>query len=266
MPAQPLPVVFIPGLWMHADSWSSWCELFRAEGYQPLAQSWPGVAASVAQTRAHPEGMNRQGIGEIADHYARLIGTLGTKPVLIGHSFGGLLVQNLLGRGLGAAGVALDAAPIKGVLALPFSTLRSSFPVLGNPANYGRTVMLTAAQFRYGFGNAIGATESDELYSRWAIPGPGRPLFQAAFANFLPGSAAAVNRANASRGPLLLLAGEKDHIVPPVVTRATHRLYRHSAAVTDFREMPGRGHSLAIDHGWLEVATTVLAWLQSHGL
>jgi pimeloyl-ACP methyl ester carboxylesterase len=265
MPAPRFPVVFIPGLWMHADSWTPWCDLFREEGYQPVAQSWPGVPATVAEARAHPETMNGQGIREIAEHYAKLIGTLGAKPILIGHSFGGLLVQNLLGRGLGAAGVALDAAPIKGVLPLPVSTLRSSLPVLGNPANYGRTVMLTAQQFRYGFGNAIDASESAELYARWAIPGPGRPLFQAAFANFLPGSAAAVDTANGTRGPLLLVAGERDHIVPPIVTRATHRLYRHSPASTDFSLMPGRGHSLTIDHGWHEVASTALDWLRSHG-
>ena len=262
MPVAPLPVVFIPGLWMHGTSWTRWVERFAGAGYRPVARSWPGVSATVEETRANPASGAGYGIAEIADHYARTIAGLERAPILVGHSFGGLIVQNLLGRGIAAAGVAIDAAPIKGVLALPFSTLRSAFPVLRNPANRRRAVALTAAQFRYGFGNAVSAAESAALYARWAIPGPGRPLFQAAFANFTPHSAAAVSTANGARGPLLLIAGEHDHIVPPAVTRGTLRQYRRSPAVTELRMMSGRGHSLTIDSGWVEVADLVLAWLK----
>ena len=266
MPTARTPVLFIPGLWMHADSWKSWVDLFRSAGYEPTARSWPGVATTVAETRAHPETMAGRGITEIADYYAQIIGTLPAKPIVIGHSFGGLLAQNVLGRGLAAAAIAIDAAPIKGVLPLPVSTLRSSFPVLKNPANRKRTVALTAAQFRYGFGNAVSEQESAELYQRWAIPGPGRPLFQAAFANFLPHSPAKVDTKNATRGPLLLIAGEMDHIVPPVVTRATLKQYRRSPAVTELKQIAGRGHSLCIDSGWREVADTALGWLKQRSL
>jgi pimeloyl-ACP methyl ester carboxylesterase len=260
------PVVFIPGLWMHADSWENWVDLFRDNGYEPIARSWPGVPDTIAEARAHPETMAGQGVMEIADHYARIIGALDARPIAIGHSFGGLIAQNLLGRGVAAGAIAIDAAPIKGVLPLPLSTLRFSFPALGNPANRNRTVALTAAQFRYGFGNAVSAKESAELYERWAIPGPGRPLFQAAFANFLPNSAAQVNTCNATRGPLLLIAGEQDHIVPPIVTRATLKQYRHSPAVTQLQEIRGRGHSLAIDSGWRDVADAAMAWLTQQSL
>ena len=266
MPTARTPILFIPGLWMHAESWNSWVELFREAGYEPIARSWPGATATVAETRAHPEGMAGQGITEIADHYARIIGSLAAKPIVVGHSFGGLVTQNLLGRGLAAGAIAIDAAPIKGVLPLPLSTLRSAFPVLKNPANSKRAVALSAAQFRYGFANAVSAAEAAELYQRWAIPGPGRPLFQAAFANFVPNSPAKVDTGNATRGPLLLIAGEKDHIVPPVVTRATLKQYRHSAAVTELKEIRGRGHSLTIDSGWREVANTALAWLKQRSL
>jgi pimeloyl-ACP methyl ester carboxylesterase len=265
-PTTRTPVVFIPGLWMHAESWAPWAERFRAAEYEPIAESWPGCPATIAEARAHPEGMIGQGIAEIANHYAGIIASLEARPILIGHSFGGLIVQNLMGRGLGAAGVAIDAAPIKGVLALPVSTLRSSFPVLGNPANWRRTVALTADEFRYAFGNAVSADEAVELHRRWAIPGPGRPLFQAAFANFLPRSAAGVDTGNATRGPLLLIAGQNDHVVPPVVTRATLKQYRHSPAVTDLVQLPGRGHSLTIDGGWREVAEAALVWLRRHSL
>jgi pimeloyl-ACP methyl ester carboxylesterase len=266
MPDARSPVVFIPGLWMHPESWTSWVELFREAGYEPTAPLWPDMPATLAETRAHPDGMAGQGIQEITDHYARILGALEARPILVGHSFGGLFAQKLLGLGLASAAVAIDAAAIKGVLPVPFSTLRSTFPVLKNPANIKRVVALTPAQFRYAFANAVPAAEAEELYRRWAIPGPGRPLFQAAVANLLPNSPAKVDTRNATRGPLLLIAGEKDHIVPPAVTRATLKQYRRSPAVTELQEIRGRGHSLTIDSGWREVADTALAWLRARSL
>ena len=178
----------------------------------------------------------------------------------MGHSFGGLIAQRLLAEGHAAAAVAIDAAPIRGVLLLPPSALKVAFVALRNPANRGRAVSLTREQFRHGFGNAIPAEESNELYDRWTIPGPGRPLFQAAGANLFPRSQARVDT-RAERGPLLLMAGGRDHTVPASVTRATYKLYRKSAATTDLEEFPNRGHSLTIDSGWREVADTALAWL-----
>jgi pimeloyl-ACP methyl ester carboxylesterase len=257
------PVVFVPGLWMHAESWRDWAALFRERGYAPVLKSWPGVAPTIAEARAHPETMADRGIAEIVERYVDVIHALGSMPVVVGHSFGGLIAQQLLGRGLASAAVAIDSAPIKGVLALPFSTLRSSFPVLKNPANAHRVIPLSAEEFRYGFANAVSTDEADVLYERWAIPGPGRPLFQAALANFTRHSEAAVDTANPTRGPLLLIAGERDHIVPPVVTRATLRLYRDSPAITDFQQFRGRGHSLVVDHGWREVADATLDWLSN---
>jgi pimeloyl-ACP methyl ester carboxylesterase len=266
MPSTPTPVVFIHGLWLHATSWGAWTDLFREAGYAPVAPGWPGIPDTVAEARAHPEQIPPSGITQVADHYAEIIAGLDAPPILIGHSFGGLLVENLLGRGLGIGGVAIDAAPIKGVLALPFSALRVASIALRNPANRGRAVALTPAQFRYGFGNALSEQESAELYEKWAIPTPGRPLFEAAFANFSPNSPAKVNTANTTRGPLLLIAGEKDHTVPPAITRATFKLYQKSSAVTEFKQFPGRGHTLALDNGWREVADASLDWLKSRSL
>ena len=262
----PTPVVFVHGLWLHPDSWSPWLDLFRGAGYEPLAPGWPGDADTVEETRAHPESNAGHGIDDVVQHYAALIGKLDTKPVVIGHSFGGLIAQKLLGQNRAAAGVAIDAAPIKGVLTLPVSSLRVASVALRNPANRNRAIMLTAEQFRYGFGNAIPAAESDELHERWAIPGPGKPLFQAASANFAPRSQAKVNTGNAERGPLLLVAGGKDHTVPASVTRATLKRYRKSAAVTHLEEFADRGHSLTIDSGWREVADRILAWLAKQPL
>jgi pimeloyl-ACP methyl ester carboxylesterase len=264
MTGAPTPVMFVHGLWLHATSWADWVELFRDDGYAPIAPPWPGERATVAETRAEPADMARYGIAAIADHFARVIDTLDAKPIVIGHSFGGLIAQNLLGRNLAAAAVAIDAAPVKGVLPLPISALRVASAVLKNPANRKRTVALTAEQFRYGFTNMLSEQESGQLFQKWTVPSPGRPLFEAAFANFSPKSPAKVDTANTARGPLLLIAGEEDHTVPPVITRATLKLYRTSSAVTELVELKGRGHSLTIDSGWREVAETTRSWLKEH--
>lgn len=175
-------------------------------------------------------------------------------------------MQRLLGEGRARAAVALDAAPIKGVLRLPPSALRVASVALRNPSNMKRAVALTREQFRYGFGNAIPHAESDELYERWTIPSPAKPLFEAAFANFSPNSPAKVDTKNPSRGPLLLTAGGKDHTVPVAITRSTLKQYRDSPAVTDYEEFPDRGHTLALDSGWRNVADSVLSWLKTHAL
>jgi pimeloyl-ACP methyl ester carboxylesterase len=260
------PVLFIHGLWLHASSWDPWVQLFRDAGYEPAAPGWPGDAATVQQTRANPDALAGHGIDDVVGHYAGIIDGLAAKPILIGHSFGGMIAQKLLGLDRAAAAVAVDAAQIKGVLPLPLSALRSTLPVFKNPANRHNAVSLTANQFRFAFGNAVSPEESDELFDRWAIPAPGKPLFEAAAANFDPHSPAAVNTHNDLRGPLLLIMGGKDHTVPEAVTRATLKQYRHSDAVTDILEFPDRAHSLTIDHGWRDVADASLAWLRKQGL
>ena len=262
----PLPVVFIHGLWLHASSWQPWIELFRAAGYEPVAPTWPGEAGTVAEARADPDAVAGHGIQEVTDHFARIVDAFDRPPVLVGHSFGGMIAEKLLGLDYGAAAIGIDAAQIKGVLPLPLSALHSTLPVFKNPANKHKAVSLTAEQFRYSFGNAVSPEESDELYERWAIPAPGKPLFEAAAANFSLHSPAKVNTANEGRGPLLLIMGGRDHTVPEAITKATVKQYRHSSAVTDLEEFADRGHSLTIDSGWREVADVCLAWLAKQGL
>jgi len=258
-------VVFVHGLWLHAESWNNWIEFFRSKGYEASAASWPGDGATTEATRKNPEGLAGKGVTEIADHIAMLIKGLPKKPILIGHSFGGLLVQNLLGRDLGSAAIAIDPAPIKGVPELPTSALKSAFPVLGNPFNLNKTIMLTEAQFRFGFTNAVSEQEAHELYTKYAMPAPARPLFQAATATFNPNSATKVNVENATRGPLLLIAGAEDNTAPTVLVKSTLRVYSKSKAVTEMKEFAGRGHSLTIDSGWRELAEYSLSWLQGKG-
>jgi pimeloyl-ACP methyl ester carboxylesterase len=261
MTAERTPVVFIHGLWLHATSWNPWLELFRDAGYEPIAPSWPGEPPTVEEAREQPDLVANMSIDDATAHFAEIIGSLETKPVIIGHSFGGLFAEKLLGQDLGVAGVAIDPAQIKGVLPLPVAQLRAALPALGNPTNLHKAVSLTAKQFRFGFGNELSEEESDALFDKWSIPGPARVVFQAAAANFVLHSEAKVNTGNDKRGPLLLISGKKDHTVPDVTTRSTFKQYRNSSAVTELEQFEGRGHSLTIDSGWREVADATIEWL-----
>ncbi|MFC1405628.1 MULTISPECIES: alpha/beta hydrolase [Streptacidiphilus] len=262
----PIPVLFIHGLWLHSSSWQPWIDLFQQEGYAPSAPGWPGDPDTVEEARQNPESIADHGIDDVVEHYAAIVRGMESLPILVGHSFGGMIAQKLLGQDLALAAVAVDAAQIKGVLPLPLSALRSTLPVFKNPANKHRAVSLTAEQFRFAFGNAISQEESDALFEQWTIPAPGKPLFEAAAANFNPHSPAKVETENSGRGPLLLMSGGKDHTVPETVTRATLKQYRRSEAVTEFMTFPDRGHSLTVDGGWREVADQALAWLRRQDL
>jgi pimeloyl-ACP methyl ester carboxylesterase len=260
------PVVFIHGLWLHASSWQPWVDIFAEEGFDPIAPGWPGVPNTVETAREHESEIGGVGIDDVVERYQRVIEGLTSRPILVGHSFGGMIAEKLLGMNLARAAIAIDAAQIKGVLPLPLSALRSTLPVFKNPANKNKAVSLTAEQFRYSFGNALSADESNELYEKWAIPAPGKPLFEAAAANFSLHSPARVATDNDERGPLLLIMGGQDHTVPEAITKSTLRQYKHSSALTELMEFDDRGHSLTIDHGWRQVADDCLAWLDKQGL
>ncbi|MCP9619461.1 alpha/beta hydrolase [Nocardia otitidiscaviarum] len=258
-----VPAVFVHGLWLLPSSWDRWAEVFRAAGYAPVLPGWPDDPETVAEANAHPETFAGKTVGHVADHLAALIGELRRTPVVIGHSFGGLLAQILAGRGLSAATVAIDPAPFQGVLPLPISSLRAAAPVLTNPANRHRAVPLTFDQFRYSFANAVDEMEAKQLYETFAVPAPGAPLFQAAAANLNPWTEAKVDSTGPERGPLLLISGEKDNTVPWAITHAAYkRQVRNAHAVTEIVEIPGRGHSLTIDAGWREVCDTALRFVQ----
>ena len=266
MTAPRTPVVFIHGMWLHATSWGSWLDFFRDAGYDPIAPGWPNEPGSVEEARQQPDAVANRSIDDVTEHFAEIIAGLPASPVIIGHSFGGLFAEKLLGQGAGVAAVAIDPAQIKGVLPLPLAQLRAGLPALGNPANLHKAVSLTQKEFRYGFGNAISEEESNALFEKWTIPSPARPLFQAAAANFVLHSQAKVDTKNETRGPLLLISGLEDHTVPDVVTRSTLKQYRDSTAVTELKQFEGRGHSLTIDNGWNDVADAVLAWLKANGI
>jgi non-heme chloroperoxidase len=256
------PVVFVHGLWLLPSSWDRWATLFEEAGYAALTPGWPDDPETVDEANAHPEAFAHKTVGQVADHFDEIIRMLDRKPVVVGHSFGGLLAQILAGRGLSAATVAIDPAPFRGVLPLPISALKSAFPVLGNPANRSRAVPLTYEQFRFGFANAVSEDEARELYETYAVPAAGAPLFQAATANLNPWTEAKVNSRNPERGPLLIISGEKDNTVPWAIANASFKKQKRNPGVTEITELAGRGHALTIDSGWREVAQTALAFAQ----
>jgi non-heme chloroperoxidase len=255
-------VVFVHGLWLLPSSWGRWQALFEAAGYSTLAPGWPDDPETVAEAKEHPEVFAGKSIKEVADHFERVIRRLDTKPAIIGHSLGGLLAQIVAGRGLSSATVAIDPAPFRGVLPLPISALRAASPVLANPLNRGRAVPLTYEQFRYAFANAVSQDEAKELFETYAVPTPGEPLFQAAFANLNPWTEAKVDTKNPGRGPLLILDGELDHTVPWAIANASYKQQKRNEGVTEIVKIAGRGHALTIDHGWQEVAETSLGFIQ----
>jgi pimeloyl-ACP methyl ester carboxylesterase len=256
------PIVFVHGLWLLPSSWDRWATMFEEAGYTALTPGWPDDPETVAEANAHPEVFAHKTVGQVADHFDGVIGKLDRKPAVIGHSFGGLLAQILAGRGLAAASVAIDPAPFRGVLPLPLSALKSSRPVLGNPANRNRSVPLTYEQFRFAFANAVSEGEAKELYETFAVPASGAPLFQAASANLNPWTEAKVDSRNPDRGPLLIISGENDHTVPWAIANASYKKQKRNEGVTEIVEMPNRGHALTVDSGWREVADTALAFVR----
>jgi pimeloyl-ACP methyl ester carboxylesterase len=256
------PVVFVHGLWLLASSWDRWAEVFDEAGYAPVTADWPDDPDTVAEAAEHPEALAGKSVGDVADHVAAVIGALDRPPAVIGHSFGGLMTQIVAGRGLSAAAVAIDPAPFRGVLPLPLSALKSGSPVLGNPLNRNRAVPLTYDQFRYAFANEVSDEEARELHETFAVPAAGKPLFQAAAANLNPWTEAKVDVDNPERGPLLVISGEKDHTVPHAIAHASYARYGDNPGITEFVEIPGRGHSLTIDSGWREVCDTALGFVQ----
>jgi pimeloyl-ACP methyl ester carboxylesterase len=257
-------IVLVHGAWVTPRSWDPFRGFYEQRGYRVLTPPWPRLEGEVEEIRRDPSAMAGLGVTEIVDGYEQIIRLLDEPPIIIGHSFGGLFVQMLLDRGLGAAGVAIDAAQPKGVLRLPFSQIRALGPVLLNPANVNRAVPLNFDQFRYAFANTMTEREAREAFQLNAIPAPGRIVFQTGLANLNPRAATKVDYRNDRRAPLLLIAGGDDHIVPASVNRANFRKYRHSTATTDFAEFPGRSHLTIAQDGWEGVAEYALAWAQKH--
>jgi pimeloyl-ACP methyl ester carboxylesterase len=258
-------IVLIHGLWMTPLSWEHWVERYSSQGYQVLAPAYPGLEVEVEALRADPAPIAALTVPGTVDHYEGIIRGLDTPPILMGHSFGGALVQLLLARGLGAAGVAIDSVPTEGVLTLPLSQIKATFPVLNNPANRHRAVGFTPEQFHYAFTNTLSEEASATVYERYHISAPGSWVWGGVLANFTPGHQETwVDYDNGERAPLLFIAGGEDHIMPASVNRSNADKYRHAKAVTDYQEFPDRTHYTVGQDGWEEVADYALTWASEH--
>ena len=257
------PIVLIHGLWLTPRSWEGWKERFEQRGHEVLVPAWPRMEGEVEALRRDPSVMNGLGVTEVVDHYERIIRGLDTPPVIMGHSFGGLITQLLLDRGLGAAGVGLSPAPVKGVLGVPPDLLRTVSLALRNPANRKRTVGMTPKQFRRGFTNTMNDADAEAAYERYYVPAPGRVIFQAAFANVNPHAVTKVDFHKDDRPPLLVLGNDQDQTIPASVSREAAKRQGKSKAVVDYKEYHGRPHFPAAP-GWEAVADYALDWATSH--
>lgn len=259
-------IVLIHGLWLTPLSFEYWAHHYTERGYGVYAPSWPGMERDIRALRRQPDGYANVGVKQIVDRYEKLVLELESPPILIGHCIGGLVVQALLDRGLGACGVAIASAPIKGVWTLPYSTMRVVTPQLIDPRNNHRSVPLTPAQFHYAFMNTASREESFHAFQRYAVPGPDHVLFQTELANFNPFAETAVNVLRNNRAPLLMIAGAQDHLIPPAIVKSNVRRYRRSSAITDYKEFPDRTHFIIAQGGWQEVADYSLDWARDQEL
>jgi pimeloyl-ACP methyl ester carboxylesterase len=259
-------IVFIHGAWVTPLCWERFIPFFEAKGYRCIAPAWPGKDRPIEAIRAHPSPLAGLGVGEIVDHYDKLIRAMDEPPILIGHSFGGLFTQILLDRGLGAAGVAIDSAPPKGVWAFEPTALRALMTTLLHWRVWRKVVTWKYSNFRYAFVHTLPEAEARAAYDRQVVPETGRIFWQSAIAMLDRASPITVNFSNGTRAPLLLLAGAKDRIVPPVINRRNYKAYAKSPARTDFQEFPDRVHWIIAQDGADEVAGYVADWLAGLGL
>ena len=256
-----IPVMLIHGSWLAANSWDSFAEYFESRGFDVSAPEWPRKHGDVEELRESADELKGLGLTEIVEHYEEQIRALPAPPVLIGHSFGGLIVELLLDRGHGRAGVALSPAPPKGILVLPFSSLKVAAPALAHPSTYNGIVELSLEEFTYGFVNTYSPEDAAAAYERYAVPETGHIYYEAGFANFHLNPPSEVHFKNSERAPLLIVGAEKDHTVPASLSHKQFKKYEHGPAQTDYIEFEGRPHLFMVGEGWEEVAAAIDGWL-----
>jgi pimeloyl-ACP methyl ester carboxylesterase len=254
-------IVLVHGLWMTPRSWEHWRSYYEQKGFRVLTPAYPGFEIEVEQLRENPDIIANLTVPETVDHLADIIDALDTPPIIMGHSFGGVISQLLLARGLGAAGVVIDSAPTEGVRVNPLSQVKSLFPALKNPANRHRAVGFTQEEFHYAFTNTLSREDSDAAWQRYAIAAPGNWVWAyGLIANFKPGHQETWLDYTADRAPLLFIGGEKDHIMPPAVNKSNAKHYEKSPAITEYHEFAGRDHWTCAAPGWEAVADYALDW------
>lgn len=260
----PDTIVLVHGFWVTPRTWEHWITRYQDQGYRVLAPAYPGFEVEVEALNRDPSPIEKVTVPQIIEHLETIIRELDAPPILIGHSAGGAFVQILLDHGYGAAGVAINSAPTEGVLVAPLSQLKSTWPVLRNPANRHKAVGFTYDQWRYVFTNTFDEAAARATYDRYHIPASGGILWDSVLANFIPGpQAVAVDYHNDARAPLLFISGSEDHLMPPAVQRSNAKHYK-SNTITEVKEFEGRAHLMPAQAGWEEVADYALSWAVEH--
>jgi pimeloyl-ACP methyl ester carboxylesterase len=263
--AAPDTIVLIHGLWVTPRSWEGWKSYYEEKGFTVLTPGFPGFDVEVEALRENPDVIANLTVPETVDHLARVIESLPKPPILMGHSFGGVMTQLLLARGLGAAAAVIDSAPTEGVRVTPLSQARSLFPALKNPANFHKAVGFTKDEWHYAFANTLSREESDAAWERYAIPAPGNWVFAyGLLANFQPGHQETWVDYSVDRAPLLFIGGSEDHIMPPSVNKSNAKHWEKSPARTEYVEFEGRDHWTCGAPGWEKVADLALNWTVAH--
>ena len=213
---------------MTPKSWDTWAERFRAQGHDVIVPGWPGIDdRSVEDIRSNPEALKGIGLKQIADNYERIIRALPAKPIIMGHSFGGVITQMLADRGLGVAYVGVAPGQTAGVTALPLSTLWTGTPILANPFGKNGAKPLSKRHFHFTFGNDLPRAESDELWEEFAVNSYNRVFFEGVLSVLNEkGGVTHVDYARADRAPLLIITGGIDHVVPPAIGKAIVKKYQ----------------------------------------
>jgi pimeloyl-ACP methyl ester carboxylesterase len=258
------PLLFIHGAWLAAGSWENFIDYFGRRGFPVSAPEWPRKEGrDLEELRQGSDEIAGLGLTEIVDHYTSEIRALDEPPVLIGHSFGGLITELLLDRGLGRAAVAMSPAPPKGILVLPFSSLKAASPALGHPSKWHGVVPLTLEEFTYGFVNTFSPEDAKAAYDKYLVPETGQIFYEAGFANFHLHPPTELDFKNDERPPLLIVGAEKDHTVPASLAKKQYKKYAKSDAETDYIEFKGRPHLMMVAEGWEEIAGAIETWIES---
>lgn len=246
------PILFVHGMFMTSASWSGWEQYFTERGYRTYAPDWPYRDGGPEQLKAAPpEGLPSLGLEEVLNLYREAIAQMPEPPILVGHSMGGLIVQILLQEGGVRAGVAIDSAPPAGVRTAKWSFLKSNLPVIFKRR---RPFVPSKSWFTYAFAHTMDAAEVEDVWRTHAVPESGQVARDS-------GSDLAKIDPTAERPPLLLVAGELDHIIPVSLARKNYAFYE--GPPTDFKEFEGRTHWICGQDGWQEVAGHVESWLDA---
>ena len=246
--AKPDTIVLIHGFWVTPRSWEDWKARYESRGYRVLTPAYPGFEVEVEALNADPTPIEELTVPGVIEHLEAVVSELDAPPILMGHSAGGVFTQQLMDRGYGAAGVAINSAPTEGVKVIPLSQIKSTFPVLKNPANRHKAVGFTFEQWRYAFTNTFSEEEARRLYERYHIPASGNVFWGSVLANIHPGhDDTYVNYKNRDRAPLLFISGSEDHLMPPKIQRSNAKHYKAEGTITEVKEFKGRAapHALA---------------------